>query len=210
MDRQKSNISDEDPYSLPGNNSNGGSSSGGSGRSSGHYGQLPLAASKSVPSPGLGNGAHGEKPPKLPPRDFERKQKSKFLGGTSKSKSKNAAAERVAAAAAALASKQEAEQENHYTLNNSRVFGRSSGSFLYRRTHFLFRFQMIHITVDSVHEHQTTTNSAATDSSQLRCSTTVNKRQGPSSNHCPSSQTTETETRATIHSILVKCHREDF
>ena len=80
-DRQKS--MEEDPYSLPGNNS-GGSSSGGS-RSSGHYG-------KTLPSSGNGN-ANGQnsdsKPPKLPPRDFERQKQALLAAAAMKPEGKS-------------------------------------------------------------------------------------------------------------------------
>lgn len=101
FDRQKSTLSEEDPYSIPGNNS----SSSGS-RSSGHYASGPIAAPNGKPVNGT---IHSEpKPPKLPPRDFERKQKSRLL---SSKKTKNGS--------------KESEEENSYAAqaSNSRVFG---------------------------------------------------------------------------------------
>ena len=113
FDRQKSTISEEDPYSIPGNNS----SSSGS-RSSGHYVSTgPMAPpnsnadrnGKSPPNGALPQQQSGQeqKPPKLPPRDFERKQKQ---SKQSSKKSKNPS--------------KDVEVENNYGLgNNARHFG---------------------------------------------------------------------------------------
>lgn len=100
FDRQKSTISEEDPYSIPGNNS----SSSGS-RSSGHYVSTgPLASSNGKSPPAAAQS--DQKPPKLPPRDFERKQnKSKQTSKKSKNPPKDV------------------EEENNYGLgNNARHF----------------------------------------------------------------------------------------
>lgn len=81
FDRQKSsNGSDEDPYSLP-NGANTGSSSSGS-RSSGHY-----VSAGQMANPKSGNGE--QKPPKLPPRDFEKKQKQSKSASPKKSSKTN-------------------------------------------------------------------------------------------------------------------------
>ena len=102
FDRQKSSISEEDPYSIPGNNS----SSSGS-RSSGHY-----VSTGPVAPNGKSSSGSEQKPPKLPPRDFERKQKSK---NSKKSKSNLKDSE-----------------ENNYTLgsNNPRIFGSSTNQLI--------------------------------------------------------------------------------
>ncbi|XP_027199007.2 uncharacterized protein LOC113793182 [Dermatophagoides pteronyssinus] len=92
FDRQKAAIQEEDPYTLPGNNSSG--SSGGS-RSSGHY--VSTVSSSLLQPPLSSNGSNNHnsknndpKPPKLPPRDFERKNKSRLLlSSTKKSSTKN-------------------------------------------------------------------------------------------------------------------------
>ncbi|KAF7494497.1 hypothetical protein SSS_06550 [Sarcoptes scabiei] len=89
FDRQKSTIAEEDPYSIPGNNS----SSSGS-RSSGHYvstgpfssGQNGLNGESKTSSLSPPSSSGGPKPPKLPPRDFERKNKSKLLSTKKASK----------------------------------------------------------------------------------------------------------------------------
>ena len=96
-------ISDEDPYSMPGNNS----SSSGS-RSSGHYASTGLLTVKKSPLE--------PKPPKLPPRDFE-KNRDKAKGTTAKKGGKSGSKSQ--------APKPDYEEENIYSLgqNNSRQFG---------------------------------------------------------------------------------------
>nr|XP_046914482.1 uncharacterized protein LOC124495198 [Dermatophagoides farinae] len=116
FDRQKAAIQEEDPYTLPGNNS---SSSGGS-RSSGHY---VSTGPMSPPPPPTSNGSTNNsknksssddpKPPKLPPRDFERKNKSRLLSSSKKFSSKNQLPK-------------DTEDENQYSImplnNNPRTF----------------------------------------------------------------------------------------
>ncbi|KAJ6223298.1 hypothetical protein RDWZM_001843 [Blomia tropicalis] len=108
FDRQKSTISEEDPYSIPGNNSTSSGS-----RSSGHYvttGQIVSDRSPPNGKSSSSNGSNEPKPPKLPPRDFERKQKQSKSSMLSK-KNKNQTSKDV---------------ENHYGLlgpnANSRQF----------------------------------------------------------------------------------------
>lgn len=110
FDRQKSAIAEEDPYSIPGNNS----SSSGS-RSSGHYVSAGIAGTNNNKSSSQHqSGSNDPKPPKLPPRDFERKNKSKLSSAVTGKKSKN------------NSSKNNSEQENNYPMlaNNSRSYGK--------------------------------------------------------------------------------------
>jgi hypothetical protein len=100
FDRQKQAI-DEDPYSLPGNNS----SSSGSRSSSGHYastGVIPNQKSQTEP-----------KPPKLPPRDFER---NRDKGKSATKKTKNSQKSKP---------NQDYQEENIYSIGqNPRHFGK--------------------------------------------------------------------------------------
>ena len=137
FDRQKAAIQEEDPYTLPGNNS---SSSGGS-RSSGHY---VSTGPMSPPPPPTSNGSTNNsknksssddpKPPKLPPRDFERKNKSRLLSSSKKFSSKNQLPK-------------DTEDENQYSImplnNNPRTFGQFSLFFIYVSiNHFSFFFRL--------------------------------------------------------------------